>query len=356
MALALVGCTLDVTGTAPGGERAHAHTGAGGGVATTTGGSAGGGVGGGVGGGGGATAQGGAGGAGARGGAGGHGGAGAGGAGAGGVGGGGGTGPCAGVSACSGETPVGWQHVARAESAASVCAAGLLASDVTEWVVAPGACGCDTPDIEQPNCQSGTVQVWHSGWSDGSCWNSGSSRNADGACHDPQYSFQFDWHYAAVGPGPVGGSCTAAGAVVAGALTSAPARLCAPEADACDGLLCAGGGLVECVIADGDLECPAGSPFSWRRLVSSGAPPALACPACSCTLSTSCAGTMTYFEDFGCSGQALAFPADGVCREAPWPSAYSYRYTAVASATPSVSPPAGAAPTVSGVRTLCCRP
>jgi hypothetical protein len=364
VALGAAGCTLDATGSAaarPGGAGAHASFGGASTAPTTTGEGAGGAGVGGASSVGGAAASGGAGGQPSTGGAGG----GAGGAtstGGAGPGGAGGAGPCGAVKTpCKDVVPAGFTRVALPKKAGTKCGPGLDEETLQEWSFDASACACAAASVSVQGCLGGSGDVstyYDDSFPTGSCGWSGYSRNADGNCHDTGYQLYFHDHFAAEGPSPGAASCTAAGAIDPAHGKSAPIRLCEPTVPSCDDAACAGGELAACVEAAGDVPCPAGGPYVTRHVVAANAA-VPACPACACAASEpSCGATMTYAVNPGCTGASVTFAADGSCQDtsqATSPDGYwFYQYAVAPTAKAIATPPAGAKPTLPGMRTVCC--
>jgi hypothetical protein len=232
---------------------------------------------------------------------------------------------CADASGACVVVPGGWTLVAFAPNQASACPAGFdsaPSTDVVEGPDASAACSCGTCSVTtMPSCSVGAVDGFYdyrAAVTGGTCDMPDTTptlaNSGPGACNTDVYSGDysaFDVEY--VGPPASGGVCSAPTTPEAAALTYASKdRTCAPDSpqaancvgDVCRPTLPPSYGA--CIAAAGVQACPQG-PLGVQHIV--GASASFTCAACGCTISSTCAGTITLYTDMGCSTGAKSIPS-----------------------------------------------
>jgi hypothetical protein len=270
--------------------------------------------------------------------------------------------------------PGGWTLVAFAPNQASACPAGFdsaPSTDVVEGPDASAACSCGSCSVtSMPSCSAGPVDGFYDyratvagGTCDMPDTTPTLANNGPGACNTDIYSSgtysSFDVEY--VGPPPSGGACTAPGTPEGAAVTYAfMDRTCAPDSpqaancvgDVCRPTLPPSYGA--CIATAGVQACPQG-PLGVQHIV--GASASFTCGGCGCTLSSTCAGTITLYTDTRCSTGAKSIPS-GDCVAITADVTYeSYKFaggapTNVTCKSATTGPGQGV--TLTGEETLCC--
>jgi hypothetical protein len=278
--------------------------------------------------------------------------------------------PCANSAAGCVAVPAGWTLVAFAPSQASSCPTGFDTSpsqDVVEGPSAANACSCGTCSVSQPpTCAAGSIAVSYDSVAVGVCDKPANpsplGNSPAGSCGTDLFQGDYSSYvieYTA--PPPSGGTCTAPGVQTASAVTYASKdRLCVPDsanAAGCDGGTChpdVSGPYEACIAAPGDVACPAG-PLSVQHEVGTSA--AVACPACACSVTANCSGTLTLYTDTACKKAPYAI-STGVCVGISSASTYhAYQYTAGSPtniACQAGAPSAAQSVTLAGPQTVCC--
>ncbi len=272
-------------------------------------------------------------------------------------------GPCVAV-------PSGWTLVAYAPAQASPCPTGFdtaPSQDLLEGPNVTAACGCGACTVtQQPSCTSGAIAVTYDTDFSGTCnqvaMPSPLGNTPAGACGTDIYQgsyAKYDVQYAA--PPPTGGACTSAGVQKNGSVTYASKdRVCQPndaQASNCSGGVCQpkiSGPYAACIAAPGAVACPAG-PLSVAHQAAASA--AVTCADCSCSVTSTCSGTLTLYTDTACKSGSYAISTD-VCVGISSAATYkAYEYTGAA--PKSVACEAGVpnpaqSVTLAGEQTICC--
>jgi hypothetical protein len=135
--------------------------------------------------------------------------------------------------------------------------------------------------------------------------------------------------------------------------TTDPLTVCVPgcAADYC-------GLPSRCILADGDLACPAG--FTLHARAGTGADPG--CAPCSCEAGTPgpCTGTVTVFDNATCSDSgSSATYAIGTCNQFSTQNNYAAVLAQVApplvGCTPAFATGNVGDASLTGVKTICCK-
>lgn len=281
-----------------------------------------------------------------------------------------------GANTC-GAVPSGWTLVAFAGVRSSACPAGFTKQSTDIVQASPSSlasCSCGACTVtSQPTCDSGSVPVHYDnvpGAGAGSCSLVASpgtgplANSPPGSCGTDLYQGSYaayDISYAS--PAAAGASCTAQ-ASPAGPLTTTAERVCAADnsqSSTCDAHGCpenVAAPFKVCIMAMGSMSCPAG-PLSVRNEV--GTSGSSSCPACSCSVTASCSGTLTLYTDKACTTSPYSVPADGSCNAVYKQKASygSYIYSGGSptnvSCTASSSAGASSADLVNPA-TICCAP
>jgi hypothetical protein len=236
--------------------------------------------------------------------------------------------------------------------------------EYAQATVSAGACGCGCNMTTQPTCDVGTLAMqWAQGLvsPNSPCPNQGESVTLAGSgCTQLPTAGQLQPGFSAEPVILAGGAC-------AGVVKPDPTKLSKPAVRYCDvpsasaAAVCAGtppSGFSTCIVADGNVACPAG-PFTMQLEVDDD--DELVCPSCDmCAVTGSCGSPqVTFFSDGTCRNVVATLPCNSRCGATPALSgsndvvAIEYAAqvqsgcAATASGAPGVSP--------SGPHTLCCR-
>ncbi len=278
--------------------------------------------------------------------------------------------PCSKSAAGCVAVPAGWTLVAFAPSQTSSCPTGFDASpsqDLVEGPTAASACTCGACSVSQPpTCAAGSIAVNYDSVSVGVCDKKANpsplGNSPAGSCGTDLFVGDYSSYVIEyVAPPPSGGACTAQGVPTTSAVMYASRdRVCLPDsakAASCDGGTChpaLSGPYEACIAAPGDVACPAG-PLSVQHEV--GTSGAVACPACACSVTATCSGTLTLYTDTACKKAPYAI-STGVCVGISSAATYhAYEYTAGSPtniACQAGAPSAAQSATLAGPQTICC--
>jgi hypothetical protein len=259
---------------------------------------------------------------------------------------------------CVDAVPPGWTRVGYAPSRETPCPSGFTQTDVqADPLMGAETCVCGGCQItDQPSCAAGNVQTFIDLGS-GQCGVNGINlaNSPAGACNKFSQNGEgvtVSDHVKGLPPPPSGGACSLKAAPDSSKVVWTEGRVCIPESEPCELDLCAGqGGFTECILAEGDSECPL--PFTEKHFI--GDASNLVCGACACTVEGSCTGTIELYTDINCTAGKLSLPVDGTCVVAGSNETY-YRYKYIGqikAITCSDEPPTSAGLTPSN--TLCCK-
>lgn len=258
-------------------------------------------------------------------------------------------------AACALAVPSGWTLVAFESSRTDTCPPGFTDTAVVE-PTSEGSCGCtDCTITTQPDCESNSTNV-------SSMWNlTGDTCDGTGAYYPPNEGGCVNGEFinlngisyiSIVGPGPVGGACTAT-ATGNGPPTAAE-HFCTPTScasDACEPGLAAG--FATCLYQAGTVACP--STAGTRHLVGSSA--SESCGGCDCTVSASgCSGIMNIYNGGVCGENlAISMAANGSCYEvSAIEDGAAYTYTATPTGVDCNAGSSTATLNLMGEGTVCC--
>jgi hypothetical protein len=260
---------------------------------------------------------------------------------------------------CVAAVPDGWSLVGY-EQAQNDCPDGYgdAHDEYSGATAAPGACTCTCQITTAPSCTAGTIATSF-GTLGAACPTPGEpfTVTSSGCTALPQAgTLALNFQGSAIALS--GGACAGAAQTASNQLTKNGVRYCdvaASNAESvCEGA--AGPGFAACIVADGDLACPPGSPFTKKTTVADDE--SLTCSACgTCAVTGTCAKpTLTFYSDAACSAQVTQVASDGTCvpSNAAGKSVAAAEYTAETNASCAAS---GSTASVSpkGAHTLCCR-
>jgi hypothetical protein len=249
-------------------------------------------------------------------------------------------------AACTLVPPAGWSLVAFAVATTVGCPAGFTTMDVVEGPEG-GTCSCGACQITtSPACATENFT---------------STVGTGMGCDDAGAGFQTTGTSCAMVPGTLPGSIAIAGAQVAGlcassavpdasTVTSQSDRICVPP-QSC--LACNPGLSTDfeaCIMTANSVPCPAGT--SQMHVVSPSY--ALQCTVCSCAITGTCSGTLTFFSNPDCSGASSTLLTNGICAQTSGNGFGSYAFDGgltTMSCSPGTST-AAFAPT--SLMTVCC--
>ena len=267
--------------------------------------------------------------------------------------------PGSGGACKAGDVPQGWSLVAYARSGQPACPADFGAAEdvVADATVGQQACSCSCNKAQDPDCQTGPSVL--SGVGQSCNVNAGTYNFSAGKC--AALGGTVDDFDKATTIAPSGGVCNIQAVPNDAAIKADAARFCAVSAT-CQPAACGGyapAGFKSCIVSDGDVACPAGSPFSAKHTASKQAH--VACAGCgqACTFQGKCdQPKLSFFYDSACAQLIATIPADGSCAPTGKANAQLHGVTYTAKANFSGCT-ATATPTASldlpNVRTVCCR-
>jgi hypothetical protein len=170
-------------------------------------------------------------------------------------------------------------------------------------------------------------------------------------------------------PQPDGGACTALVVDPSALSFASSGRTCEPGEGSVvlcsDGRACApeaSAGYAQCIAHDGDVACPAGSAFSVKHAVGSGASIACQGATCACNVTAKCAGSVKFFANNDCTGMSYTAIVDGQCRSEAAGAGSSYtafEYTGTISniaCNADGGSPGTPVANLDAPVTVCCRP
>lgn len=268
--------------------------------------------------------------------------------------------------------PAGWSLVAiDTAQPTAACPTGFANAAPVDVVESPNvganACACQACSISTPpDCNAGAVKVFYD-LGGMQCGAAGvpaqNDNNPAGACNSDMYQGSYanlDLKY--VPPAATGAACAAPAVQQKQNVTyGSHARTCAPDSAAaagCNGNECTpslASPFSACIAMSGNQTCPA--PMTVKHLV--GTDVSYTCSACPCTVSATCSGTMSLYEDNNCTMGLHPIAADGQCHPSGTNKMFrSYKYAGTAS---NVSCSAGNVPApqnvaLVGQETICCAP
>jgi hypothetical protein len=258
------------------------------------------------------------------------------------------TGPAS--CACTLTVPDGFERVAYLDRRTTACPVDMTQIDlVTDATVEAGACACGTCAVGTvPDCNAGTFSSTYDDTATPTCDAAAISHPCNaGKC--TAYSGSMGQHGRAVPPtAPGGGTCSARGIVKTSNAPSTPARACAESATRCACDPAVPGAFTTCLRAPGDVPCPTAAPL--KHLVGTSA--AVACGDCSCTLTATCTGSVTFYSDAACATSIVTITDAACTTEGPGSyAAYKWAGTTATSCTLGTS---AATAALTDESTICC--
>lgn len=179
--------------------------------------------------------------------------------------------------------------------------------------------------------------------------------NSNGTCQ-PSNATLASQQFVAPLP-PTGGACSGQAVGDPSKVQTTQVRTCSvPTSDEVS--VCAGvapGGSAACILAQGDVPCPTGSPFQTRSVI--GDTETLVCSACgTCGVSATCTGaSLDIYSDMNCTNMMTSIPANSTCVGVQSGPMQAFWYKAqVTSPTCKASGTAASFQTTN-VQTLCCK-
>ena len=253
-------------------------------------------------------------------------------------------GSCSPAAGCY-QVPLGWGLAAIDLTNTGSCPAGFEGTMVVaDPVVGPGSCQYGPCTVQQQPVCGGNIS------SAAGCLFPGGFLTAS-VCEALAMTNPFF----ELRPGAPGGTCVVP---VTAAPIPASAQACTnPGAAICDGGACHTAfpsPFLACIEASGAQTCPPGTPFTERHTTAVSA--TNTCPAATCTVTTTCGGTLNVFSDDQCKDSIATLQADGNCYEVTG-MAGSLKYTpGTSSASCATVAPQPATVSLVGERTFCCTP
>lgn len=246
--------------------------------------------------------------------------------------------------------PAGWQLVLLESSRADACPAGFDSADLIESPVADvTACACSACVTSGTKCATGTSTTSFDNGG-GSCATPGLAFDASGGnCLNATGTLGKDARIGA--PAAIVGTCTAAASGVRANVMVQAGRVCSRQASSCSNTACgAPASMKACIAAPGDVPCPSGA--TTKHLL--GADFTLACPSCSCSItSATCAGTAAFYPQSNCTGTAVVLTAN-VCTATASNAFMSTKWVPTVASEKCATAAAAPTATLTATQTVCC--
>ncbi len=270
-----------------------------------------------------------------------------------------GTGP---GSTCVADLPAGWT-LTTFNTATSSCPTGFDEHIVSGTPsVGSGACSCSCSVTQPGECGQGSLAIVTSpGHRDDMCDTAWFTATVNGSQCIPVPAGAIDLGNFMASPLPAtstGGACTSTAQTNTSAVTAPTQRYCDVPAASSDAV-CNGtppAGFSACIMAAGEVACPASTPFTQKFTVEDSA--TVSCGTCSaCAVATTCSNPMVAtFLTADCSGAVSAsFAVNGTCvTNNVEATVLSIEYTSTTQATCAAGASTAAAQ-LTGARTICCR-
>jgi hypothetical protein len=257
--------------------------------------------------------------------------------------------PCT-IDTCGFDVPPSWSLVTLGPRT-SPCPSGLTPRDVVHVPAAgAGACACGACSVAPTTCTNGlTLQTIQEDGAGVCNVNTAALGSNNGACTPFAGNL-----LATTGVRPIqfpNRACTSPGTGVPDG-GGTPARLCSAD-PACTSGACRNLAPDQrtCIQHEGDVPCPA--PLTKTRVADAVS---VTCPACDCRVDVRCPGTLTFYDDGGCTLNPRAVAATGVCFSYPSPvTAYRWAPGTMQLTSCVTAPGSATSVTPTGPRTICCR-
>lgn len=268
------------------------------------------------------------------------------------------------ATTCTQSLESGWTTLAVAKTDDAACPTNYEATTLEHYGATAGdgacTCACSVDAADPPSCAKGKLSG-KVGTSQTTCETQSSVTEIDGTgCTDFAVSTTVS-AYGAYAPFPLyRGKCTASAQKDESKVVERAAKACRPSTS-CIETLCTGeapSGFDACIMHDGDVACPANSPFIKK--VMSGTAASLVCAGCdSCENSATCSTpTLHYYNDPTCKTEVANRVVDGTCAPASdndGKAISRLRYDVTMSGvTCNASSPVSTI-TMSEPKTICCR-
>ncbi len=238
--------------------------------------------------------------------------------------------------------------------ATRACPNDFATGDVVENPTA-GANACACGDCSATiDCSSGLIKSYYdsnAGVGSGTCGTPGTTIDPNGgACRN--MAGRFGEHAKIDAPTASVGACTSPGLPSRGAVTTQGKRICIPaSATAATAACTPPADMKACLVADGDLNCPANAPT--KHLV--GTDFDLTCGACGCQVTAACTGKIEFFGQSNCAGTPGRTLNVGSCSYTGQDNFTSLKWTgSVATQTCTKQPAPAPSVALTGQRTVCC--
>jgi hypothetical protein len=279
---------------------------------------------------------------------------------------------------CNGQgcvvVPPGWALVAFAPTRSAVCPVGFT-NALTEVLEGPDwtkACDCGQCNVtKQPSCASGPlrVQIDPHPWSGSPMCSTAPAwqlMNESPGCDAVPFAMDVPDDVRFGAPAPSGGTCSLPGKPQAAKIAyAAQGRVCHSDSVGVTGCTCTPhlpGPYATCIMAPGQLACPAGM-LSRTHLVGTDVTP-FTCSDCGCSVTGECfGGTVAFYADSACQGGALdSYPADGACRAVTRSALSTFTRYQYAGASPrnvacmTTAPSMPSSTKLVNATTICCAP
>jgi len=271
------------------------------------------------------------------------------------------SGPCPGSdAACLDDVPTGWKLVAFASSTTPSCPVGFAPPiDVdTDASLGTFHCSCACTVTTPPDCLNPQVTFWISNSVGQQCSTSGLSVKVNGPTCVP-INGSFANYVTAKASAPTSAGTCSVSAEPSGQIEVTRGRLCAATSD-CNTNPCGAlpAEFSRCIVHDGAVACPAGSPFQAAHTVATSH--AGQCSACGsgCSIPNPCRNqSVSVFSDSSCKKLVRSFAVDGPCEASghSGDTAGGVTYTATAATDCVASGTSSASLDADGARTVCCR-
>lgn len=270
--------------------------------------------------------------------------------------------------ACVGTFPGGWQYVPFDAASQAGCPAGLTQSKVDvdpQNLSTSATCSCACAAGGAVSCEVGGIATKFG--PDGTCGAptvppfpaNGGNCNTQNLMVEP--------YVEATPPPATGGTCAANPTTTVPPTDATQGEYCPGQkayGGGCStGQVCAlaPAGYQQCIHHGGVMACPAGSYVTAHAVGT--LQDSRACSPCTCTgtPTATCAGSWSFFDGTGCSGNGLAIAVDGNCDATSSDPTHTYgsnKYSATPSNLACSPPAAQPSPTggaaLNGQDTVCC--
>lgn len=256
---------------------------------------------------------------------------------------------------CKDPVPEGWLRVGYVGDHSAFCPPGFDEIDVRADPIVPAdACSCDQCEItSEPSCTEGEVTTYFG--DNGACGTAGlvlANANPGQCTQLGTNGGTLSKNFMATPPPPKGGTCSLKATLDDAKIDWVEGRMCVPTSEPCAMELCQGGGMyAECLLRDGDNDCPPAFPTKRPVL---GDNHGVTCGECSCAVEATCTGKLEVFTDSNCSSGKLTLDVDDSCADVGAVDTY-HRYKYIGSVKSAECAGSATPGSVQVARTLCCK-